>query len=223
MFHSYSIFYSLFYILIIPFSSYKYSPIMAEKVPSPPGKLKIAEAMRSLLEDRTFESITIAEIAKAAGVTEGLIYKYFKDRRDLLHYVLKEHYELFLVQIDRDLQGIDGALNKLRKLVWSSIERYATHRVFARIILLEVRNSEEYFQSEAYALVKQFNRIIIGIINEGIESGEIRANLPPASIRDAIFGTIEHSCLNRVIFNEPVSTSEIARIVTDLIFNGIKR
>jgi TetR/AcrR family fatty acid metabolism transcriptional regulator len=190
---------------------------------SPPGKLKIAQAMRTLLEDRTFESITIAEIAVTAGVTEGLIYKYFKDRRDLLHHVLQEHYELFLVQIDRDLQGIDGALNKLKKIIWSSIERYANHRVFARIILLEVRNSESYFQSEAYGFVQQFNRIVIGIINEGIANGEIRDNLPPAYIRNAIFGTIEHSCLNRVIFNETVTTNDAAKFITELIFDGIKR
>ena len=190
---------------------------------SPPGKLKIINAMRTLLEDRTFESLTISEIAVTAGVTEGLIYKYFKDKRDLLHHVLREHYEQFLVLIDRDLQGIDGALNKLKKIIWTCIERYANHRVFARIILLEVRNSEEYFQSEAYGLVRQLNRIIIDIINEGIESGEIRQDLPAAYIRNAIFGTIEHSCLNRVIFNETVSTNDAARIITDLIFNGIKR
>lgn len=188
----------------------------------PPGKLKIIEAMRNLLDERTFESLTISDIAATAGVTEGLIYKYFKDKRDLLHHVLREHYEHFLVQIDRDLQGIDGAVNKLRKIIWSSIERYANHRVFARIILLEVRNSEEYFQSEAYGLVRQFNRILLDIIKEGIASGEIR-DLPPASIRNAIFGTIEHSCLNRAIFNEPVSTNETARIITDLLLHGIKR
>lgn len=188
----------------------------------PAGKQKIIQAMRTLLEDRAFETITIAEIASEAGVTEGLIYKYFKDRRDLLHHVLKEHYEVFLAQIDRDLQGIDGALNKLRKIIWSSIERYANHKVFARIILLEVRNSERYFESEAYGLVREFNAIIIGIIKEGIAGGEIRNDMPPGYIRNAIFGTIEHSCLNRVIFNEPVSTNDTAQYICELIFNGIK-
>ena len=190
---------------------------------SPPGKTKIINAMRALLEDRTFESLTISEIAVTAGITEGLIYKYFNDKRDLLHHVLKEHYEQFLVQIDRDLQGIDGALNKLRKIIWSCIERYANHRVFARIILLEVRNSEDYFRSDAYGLVRQFNRIIIDIINEGIAGGEIREDLPAAYIRNAMFGTIEHSCLNRAIFNEVVSTNEAAKIITELLFNGIRK
>ena len=189
----------------------------------PPGKLRIVDAMRTLLEERTFESLTISDLAVTAGVTEGLIYKYFKDKRDVLHQVLKEHYDHFLVQIDRDLQGIDGALNKLRKIIWSSIERYANHRVFARIILLEVRNSEDYFHSEAYELVRHFNRILLDIIKEGIATGEIRDTLPPAYIRNAIFGTIEHSCLNRAIFNEPVSTNDAARFITELLLNGIKK
>lgn len=195
----------------------------SQSTSSPPGKMKIIEAMRTLLDTRTFESLTISEIAVTAGVTEGLIYKYFKDKRDLLHHVLKEHYEQFLVQIDRDLQGIDGALNKLKKIIWSSIERYANHRVFARIILLEVRNSDDYFHSDAYALVRQFNRLIIEIINEGIAGGEIREDIPPAYIRNAMFGTIEHSCLNRAIFNEVVSTSDAAKTITELLFNGIKK
>ncbi len=83
--------------------------------------------------------------------------------------------------------------------------------MFARIILLEVRNSEEYFQSEAYDLVRQFNRLIIDIINQGIAGGEIRETLPSAYIRNAIFGTIEHSCLNRkveeAVYKHPAALS----------------
>jgi len=188
---------------------------------TPPGKQKIVQALRGLLEERAFETITIAEIAAEAGVTEGLLYKYFHDKRDLLHHVLKEHFEMFIAGIERDLQGIDGALNKLRKIIWTSIERYANHKVFARIIMLETRNSAKYFETEAYALVRQFSGIVDDVIKEGIATGEIRANLPVVSIRNAIFGTIEHSCLKRVIHNEAVSTNETARFIADLIFNGI--
>ncbi|MDR0477293.1 MAG: TetR/AcrR family transcriptional regulator [Desulfobulbaceae bacterium] len=192
-----------------------------ENLSVPPGKQKIVRAMRSLLEERAFETITIAEIAAEAGVTEGLLYKYFRDKRDLLHHVLKEHYEMFITQIERDLQGIDGALNKLRKIIWASIERYANHKVFARIIILETRNSAKYFETEAYALVRQFVGIVDGAIKEGLAAGAIRADLPPTLIRNTIFGAIEHSCLRRVIFNEAVSTNETSRLIADLIFNGI--
>ncbi len=195
---------------------------MEKKNTPPPGKTKIINAMRTLLEEHNFSSITISDIAVTAGVTEGLIYKYFKDKRQLLHHVLKEHYEYFLCQIDRDLKGVTGAVNKLGKVIRSSIDRYANHRVFARIILLEVRNADEYFESEAYELVRQFNRLLLDIIKEGMASGEIRRDISPSLVRHAIFGTVEHACLNRVIFNEQVSTDETAEQVTQLILKGIQ-
>ena len=97
---------------------------------APPGRLKIVQALKALLEHKEFSAITTAEIAGKAGVTEALIYKYFRDKRDLLHQVLREYLEDYMVQLDRDLKGIKGALNKLRKLIWSHINVYATNRVF---------------------------------------------------------------------------------------------
>ena len=47
----------------------------------PPGRVKIVTALRSLLEQKSFNAIRTAEIASHAGVTESLIYKYFRDVR----------------------------------------------------------------------------------------------------------------------------------------------
>ena len=47
----------------------------------PPGRVKIADALRTLLEQKEFNAITTAEISRQAGVTEALIYKYFKESR----------------------------------------------------------------------------------------------------------------------------------------------
>ena len=65
----------------------------AREKPYPPGRIKIADAFIALLEQKEFSAITTAEIAKNAGVTEALIYKYFEDKRGLLHQVLKEYLE----------------------------------------------------------------------------------------------------------------------------------
>jgi len=140
----------------------------------PPGRLKIAEALRSLLEKKDFNSITTAEIARTAGVTEALIYKYFRDKRDLLHQVLAEYFEQYMIQFEKDLKGARGSLNKIRKTIWSHINVYSTDRVFAKILLLEVRSNPDYFKSRPYKLVKKYSRIVRDIIEEGMKSGEIR-------------------------------------------------
>ncbi|MFP4453651.1 MAG: helix-turn-helix domain-containing protein, partial [Desulfobacterales bacterium] len=52
----------------------------------PPGQIKIENALRTLLVQKDFNSITTAEIARTSGVNEALIYRYFKDKRGLLHH-----------------------------------------------------------------------------------------------------------------------------------------
>jgi len=192
-----------------------------EKKSFPPGRIKIAEALKTLLAEKEFGAITTAEIARTAGVTEGLIYKYFTDKRDLLHQVLAEYLEFYLIRGEQDIKGIKGALNKLRKLIWSHINMYATDRVFARILLLEVRNYPDYFKSDAYQMVQRYSKLMMNIIEEGVASGEIRGNVRPSVIRRLILGAIEHVCLPGVIFNLEIDPEPLTEELAELIFTGI--
>ena len=190
--------------------------------PLPPGRVKITEALKSLLEEKEFGAITTAEIAKNAGVTEALIYKYFKDKRDLLHQILSEYLEQYRVQIFLDLKGIKGALNKLRKLIWSHINVYATNRVFARILLIEVRNYPDYYRSETYQRVKEYSDIVLQIIEEGIANNEIRNDLPPQVLRHGILGSIEQLCLSGIIFGREIDPDVLTEQLCECIIDGIK-
>lgn len=191
--------------------------------PPPPGKVKIAEALKSLLSEKDFGTITTAEIARTAGVTEALIYKYFKDKRDLLHQVLSEYLKAYLIQSRIDIKGIKGAKNKIRKLVWSHSNIYATNRVFAKILLIEVRNHPDYYTSDTYGLVKQYSGILLGIIEEGIQNNEIREDISPAVLRQSILGCIEQACFTSIIFNREISPDQITDDICELLFKGIEK
>lgn len=199
----------------------------AEKQPEPngpsppPGQIKLVDAMRKLLRDRDFHSITTAEISRTAGVNEALIYRYFKDKRGLLHEVLTKYWDEFTTKIQTDLKGIKGALNKIRKLIWCHIDVYDRDRVIAKILLLEVRNFQGYFESDTYQVVKRYARLLLSIIREGIESKEIRDDLPPERIRDLILGGIEHFCMASVIFRRSMNTESLADDLCELILDGI--
>ena len=190
--------------------------------PMPPGRIKIVQALKALLEEKEFGAITTAEIARHAGVTEALIYKYFKDKRDLLHQILSEYLEQYRAQLILDLKGIKGALNKLRKLIWSHIDVYATNRVFAKILLIEVRNYPDYYKSETYLRVKEYSNIVLQIIEEGIVEGEIRGDLSARLIRYSILGSIEQVCLSGITFGKDIDSDELTDQICEVIFQGIE-
>jgi AcrR family transcriptional regulator len=164
----------------------------------PPGRIKITQALKLLLEKKEFSAVTTAEIAKQA-------------------------LEQYQVQVENDLKGIKGALNKLRKLIWSHINVYATNRVFAKILLLEVRNHPDYYKSETYDLVKIYSDTVLRIIEEGVRNREIREDLEPKLIRLGIIGSIEQVCLSGVVFDREISPDDITENLCEFIFKGIER
>ncbi len=192
-----------------------------ESKPFPPGRVKIADALRHLLEQKEFNAITTAEISRQAGVTEALIYKYFKDKRDLLHQVLSEYLEQYCVLVQGDLKGIKGALNKLRKLIWSHINVYATSRVFAKILLIEVRSHNDYYHSDTYELVKVYSDVILEILEEGVLNGEIRDDISAKLIRQIILGSIEQVCLTGITFDRTIDPDALTEDICEIVFSGI--
>jgi AcrR family transcriptional regulator len=189
--------------------------------PPPPGRRKIVESLKTLLEEKDFGAITTAEIAKNAGVTEALIYKYFKDKRDLLHQILSEYLEQYRAQITHDLRGIKGVFNKLRKLIWSHINVYATNRVFAKVLLIEVRNYPDYYKSETYERVKEYSDIVLKIIEEGVQNKDIRDDISPKLMRYGILGSIEQVCLSGITFGRKIDPDNLTEQLCEFFFNGI--
>jgi TetR/AcrR family transcriptional regulator, fatty acid metabolism regulator protein len=178
-------------------------------------------ALKALLAEKEFVSITIADIAKTAGVTEALIYKYFSDKRDLLHQVLAEYLAHFVKKLEEELSTAQGPLDKVRKLILHHISMYAHDRIFARILLVEVRNYSDYFNSPAYATVKHYAEMLLAIIKEGMAEGSIRQEVPAEAIREVILGGIEHACLARVIFSRDIDPVTAAHHLCEITFRGI--
>jgi AcrR family transcriptional regulator len=188
-----------------------------------PSKGKIIDALKSLLEKKEFDAITTAEIAKVAGVSEALIYKYFEHKRDLLFQLLREYLEQYRSKLELDLKGIKGALNKIRRLIWTHAYVYSNNRVFSKLLFLEVRGFPDYYTSETYQLVKDYGKIFLDIIDEGIKNGEIRDDIPPRFIRQVLMGSIEHVCLHAVIFDQEISPDQLTDDLCKLLFKGITK
>jgi len=189
----------------------------------PPGGIKIMQALNQLLAEKGFDAITTAEISRVAGVNEALIYRYFGDKRGLLHKVLAEYTREHLLEIRKAVEGADGALNKIRNLMKGNIAFHQRNRVFSRILLMDVRNYPGYFESEAYRLVKDYAALIDEIVNEGVKNKEIREDLSPGCIKDLIVGSIEHACLKSVVFDREFDVEVLARNLSEAVIGGLGR
>lgn len=189
---------------------------------NPPGRIKIMRSFSQLMAQKDFHSITTAEIAGNAEVTEGLIYKYFKDKKDLLYQVLNEHFYEFQAKIENRIANEKTCIEQLEVIIFSSLESYVENRIFSKILLLEVRNSPDFFNSCAYEMVKKYARTILDIIEKGIQTGELKNEVDPYTLRKVILGAIEHACLGEVIFGKELDIDEVTTGISTIVFEGAK-
>lgn len=202
-------------------SGEKSMPNYLKEQSDPPGKIKIAEALKTLLKEKDFNSITSSEIAATSGVNEALIYRYYKDKRGLLHHVLSEYLRESESQIDVYLQGTRGNFSKLKKVIWHTFDTYDKNRIFAKILLIEVRNFPGYFKSETYALAKHYSLLILELLKDGIKNGEFRNDISAWHMMQTIIGSIEHLILPSLILNRKLDIDACTENLCQILKSGI--
>lgn len=76
----------------------------------------IAERAFALFAERGFDRVTVAEIARAADVSEATVFNYFPAKEDLVYEGMEE-YERFMLQGIRDRPADETVLNAFLRLV----------------------------------------------------------------------------------------------------------
>ena len=115
----------------------------------------IIQAAIGVFSKKGFQAATISEIARRAGVAEGSIYQYFKNKEDLFFSIPVEKTKEFRTQLELHLEGISGAFNKIRKFVWYFLYFFTVNPEYGRILMLEMRVSKSFVKTDTYDFLKK--------------------------------------------------------------------
>src|SRR6516225_12121167 len=77
----------------------------------------ILSAASRAFAEKGYETTSITEIARAADVSDGLIYKYFSNKRDLLEHVLRKFYERLIEDVGAKVARGNGFREQLYILI----------------------------------------------------------------------------------------------------------
>jgi len=83
-------------------------PISSRKQQALETKARIYQTALSLMEKKNYQSITIEEISKSAGVSVGAFYHYFKSKNDIFFEIYQEADRYFEEHVAIELQAPPG-------------------------------------------------------------------------------------------------------------------
>ncbi len=184
-------------------------------------KQQIIEAAIEVFSKNNFQNSTISQIAQKADVAEGTIYQYFKNKEDLFFSIPVEKTKDFCRELELHLQGITGALNKIRKFIWYYLYFFKMNPEYGRTLMLEMRVNKSFAKTKAYDSFKNLTDRILEIIREGQEEGVIRKDVNIFITRQLILGILEHVVTRWLLKGESYDVSEHYQDVSTLVLHGI--
>lgn len=136
-----------------------------QKTTSKEKKSRIIEAGLKIFGEKGYYNTNTAEIAKAAGVSTGIVYSYFKDKKDILLQVIKLYFNNIFTPIRDFLYNLQE-LNKqticefLKIAIKSHENNYSLHEEVIAFSHLDKDVHNEFIKFEL-----EVNNELVNVLN----------------------------------------------------------
>jgi len=154
----------------------------------------ISEAARRLFAERGFDAVTIADVARAADVSEGTVFNYFPAKEDLF-YGEMETFEAALVEAVRRRAPGESVLAAFRRFVLEGSRRLADEEV-ADVIATAGRivKASPALQARERQIVADYTHSLAALLAQ--EAGARAGAVEPWVVANALMGVqralVEH-------------------------------
>jgi len=181
----------------------------------------ILEAAVKVFARQGFHQSTVAQIAKEAGVADGTIYLYFKNKDDILvqffSYRTKQVFDRFRAEVKK----ADTCLDKLRNLIRRHLTEFQRDRDMAVVYQVETHQINRAAESQIREMSQMYQDLIAEIVEQGQQEGSIRKDLYVGLVKRFILGAVDE-VINSWLHSEGrYDLVSMADPMVDLFVRGI--
>ena len=186
-----------------------------------PKYKQIIDAAVVTIAENGYHQAQVSKIAKQAGVADGTIYLYFKNKEDILVSLFQEKMGQFIEKLEDVIRGKNTASEKLLLLIENHFRILSGDQNLAIVTQLELRQTNKELRKQINNVLKGYLQLVDKILQEGIESGEFNPNMDVRLARQMIFGTIDETVTTWVMNDQKYDLPSLAPKVHQLLIYGL--
>lgn len=187
-----------------------------------PKYKQIVDAAVIVIAENGYHQAQVSKIAKEAGVADGTIYLYFKNKEDILINVFQEKMAIFIHNVEVLLNKDISTSERLFRLIDNHFRILHEDRHLAIVTQLELRQSNKELRSRINGVLREYLMLLDTILKKGIENGELNADLDIRLARQMVFGTMDETLTSWVMNDQKYDLMKLSPEVHKLIMNGMK-
>jgi TetR/AcrR family transcriptional regulator, fatty acid metabolism regulator protein len=190
----------------------------------------ITDAAIEVFAEKGFNQARVADVARKAGVADGTIYLYFKNKEDLLLSIFEQKMDELLAGLGEALAKTDEPVERIRAFARFHFRQVRDNRRAAEVLQVELRLSnkflKEYRPEKLWAYLGVFGQIV----REGQARGTFRSDVDPFIGMWAFFGSLDELAMQWVLSRkagdrpdarERFSLENAADQVADIFIRGL--
>lgn len=180
---------------------------------------KIIEAGYQLFNEKGYYHTNTAEIAKQAGVSTGIVYSYFRNKKDIFMEVIEEYYKAISTPMYELINKVQQPMN-ISDVVRGLINTITTSHTLTKSVHDEIASlskTDDEIGRLYYKLEKEMQHKITAIMHE--------LNIQPTNVNEKVHiiinlvESIVHESVyqKQTDFNYEVIIDEIVNIIVNLL------
>jgi len=168
-----------------------------------------------------FFNATISRIAREAGVADGTIYLYFRNKDDILiqffNYKAKQVFQGF----KREAEQASDAIEMLFRLIRRHLEEFQKDRNMAIVYQSEFHQIRRIAEPQIREMYQLYSDLIARIIEQGQQEGSIRQDLYLGLVKRMVIGTVDETISTWLHSGGRYDLAALAQPLLDLFLRGI--
>jgi TetR/AcrR family transcriptional regulator, fatty acid metabolism regulator protein len=152
---------------------------------------RILDAAIEVIAEHGFFHSRVSEIADRAGVADGTIYLYFKNKDELLMAAIDSAFHRFTQRARAALVQIPDPREKLRRIAFLHLDGLGNNRNLAIVFQTELRHSLKFLGEFSHNLLVEYFDLIKGVLREGKEAGLFRTDISVTMASHCFFGSLD--------------------------------
>ncbi len=202
-------------------------PSFSERLRMPPPPTDkhdlILEAAIEVFAEKGFHHARISDIARRAGVADGTIYLYFRNKDDVLLTIFEEKMGVLLAGLAVALEGADDPSERIRRFARYHFRQVRDHRALAEVLQIELRLSNKFLKEYRPEKLWEYLGIFASIVRDGQDRGLLRPDLEPFVMMWAFFGAMDEIAMQWVLSRrrDKFSLEAAADGVADVFIRGM--
>ena len=161
---------------------------------------RILAAAERIFARHGFFAAKVSDVAKEAGVADGTIYLYFKNKDDLLISLFENRMQQVNAALRTAVAKAKGPpIDQLRMFIRTYLQLVHDEPAAAEVLTIELRQSSKFMKEYENPQFADFLRLLGGIIAAAQDKGQLDRSIPAHVAARMIFGVLDELALAWVL------------------------